>query len=67
MREISLEEFRQEAERFKVKYEKQVANNQVAERELEEFKRERMEYGRRNEDLENNLKMEREKQGKQFS
>jgi hypothetical protein len=44
-----------------------VANNQVAERELEEFKRERMEYARRNEDLEDNLKMEKEKQGKQFN
>lgn len=62
-----LEEHKQEADRYRAKYEKQIANNREAELELEELKRYRANISRRYEDLETSLRIEKEKQGKQFN
>ena len=64
---MALEEHKQEADRYRAKYEKQISNNREAELELEELKRYRADISRRYEDLENSFRMEKEKQGKQFN
>jgi hypothetical protein len=67
IKEMAQEDFRQESERYKQKYEKLAENSRGMEQELIEARRERELMGRQIEELEVTLRQERDKHNKSIN
>ena len=66
LKDIAMEESKMEAERYRNKYEKQLQNNQEAENEIEDLKRDRADWIRNFDELEASYKAEKEKISKYY-